>query len=516
MTLKALTTQLLASITLLLCVTAGANAMPHMGNLQLWLDGSDVDGNNAPDVLANGSSVTTWFDKSGNGFNATSSGISAPTYVSVAPNLGGAPALRFDNGGNGGNNLLTNAGVMGTFGSSEATMFTVYNANLPTGNNHFGISTTGTAANEVDLFAAGSFNGDFRASRLNNLNLGFPTTTGAHIKGVQTSAANGWRLSVDGVPTPTQPHNFATAGALTLGRSNHGSSRFDGEIAEVLIYNSDLSQADYNQTVNYLSAKYGITATPPPAQGEMVLRLAATDYDPNTGVWTDSSGKGHHASASGGGANPMLVPNATPAGVPAVMFDGSSDRFDIPNAVGNGLDNAGGAEVFIVLQTTLDPQPGTPDGRVRTGLWNFGEAGAVAHYPWIDGNIYDEFGSNQRPSSGNPTQDLTELHIYNVSTQDGSWQNFINNELLHTNNGSQFNGFVLNPTLGSHGGGFWFDGKVVEVRIYAGDFNEDERTAIYNELVQTALTANVVPEPATATLAMLSLTGLLLRRRRAA
>ena len=36
-----------------------------IGTLALWLDGSDIDGNNAPDALANGATVSTWADRSG-------------------------------------------------------------------------------------------------------------------------------------------------------------------------------------------------------------------------------------------------------------------------------------------------------------------------------------------------------------------------------------------------------------------------------------------------------------------
>jgi len=48
----------------------------------LWLDGADPAGTGV--IPANGSTVTTWVDKSGNGYNFTNGSRAAPTYTTGA------------------------------------------------------------------------------------------------------------------------------------------------------------------------------------------------------------------------------------------------------------------------------------------------------------------------------------------------------------------------------------------------------------------------------------------------
>jgi hypothetical protein len=53
-----------------------ASVLPSIPGLQLWLDGGDPLGNGI--VLSNGTTISSWIDKSGNGFNATA--IASPKY----------------------------------------------------------------------------------------------------------------------------------------------------------------------------------------------------------------------------------------------------------------------------------------------------------------------------------------------------------------------------------------------------------------------------------------------------
>jgi hypothetical protein len=71
------------AINSLTTMTQGLWTPRRVSGLQLWLDGADVNGNGTR--FATGASVSTWVDKSGNGYNATQ-GTSAnqPTYTGSA------------------------------------------------------------------------------------------------------------------------------------------------------------------------------------------------------------------------------------------------------------------------------------------------------------------------------------------------------------------------------------------------------------------------------------------------
>ena len=59
-----------------------------LGGCQLWLDGADPNGNGS--LPTNGSSVTTWVDKSGVGNNGVSGGTSVPTFSNKSIVLNGS------------------------------------------------------------------------------------------------------------------------------------------------------------------------------------------------------------------------------------------------------------------------------------------------------------------------------------------------------------------------------------------------------------------------------------------
>ena len=64
-------------------------ALTTVPGLQLWLDGADPSGNGV--VPSDGTSIATWIDKSGNGYNATAAGTN--TYVTSS--LNGLPGIQF-------------------------------------------------------------------------------------------------------------------------------------------------------------------------------------------------------------------------------------------------------------------------------------------------------------------------------------------------------------------------------------------------------------------------------------
>ena len=99
--------------------------------LLLWLDATDPDGNgNSTDNPTDGSSFSTWTDKSGNSHNATTLGgnWTAPVYK-TSSGINSGPAIRFTRTGDASGNGLKVAGVdIRATSKPDVTIFSVYKA----------------------------------------------------------------------------------------------------------------------------------------------------------------------------------------------------------------------------------------------------------------------------------------------------------------------------------------------------------------------------------------------------
>jgi hypothetical protein len=144
-------------------------------------------------------------------------------------------------------------------------------------------------------------------------------------------------------------------------------------------------------------------------------------------------------------------------GKPVFRFDGVDDFLTGPD-----MSALTAATVFIVVKIDTDP-PGTS---TASGLWRFGTAGGgVTHFPFIDGTIYDSFGSTVRKTTVNPTPALTSFHVYEVKTVSGEWTSRLDGTQIFTT-ATNTVGFVANPMIGSSEGTTHFlDGDCAELFI---------------------------------------------------
>ena len=207
---------------------------------KLWYDASQLTG------LIDGDQIATWTDKSGNGFDATQ-GVAANRPLYKTGILNGYPVARFD-----GTDTMAEAGYAIPVGS---TVFVV---------------TTRTGGAGLERHAISS-------------------TTGGKEKGLGASAANNWMCSTDAVPTViTDGAVVAGAWKLLCSRdaaayceffingASIGSSalvaaydllgigtwgtgnEWIGDIAEIIVYGSNLSVAQRQQVESHLRAKYNL------------------------------------------------------------------------------------------------------------------------------------------------------------------------------------------------------------------------------------------------------------------
>jgi len=226
------------------------SSLPITENLKMWLDASH-------EALNDGDAVSTATDLSGSGNNAVQATPSAkPTYKTGIVN--GKSVYRFD----GGDHIVCSS--LG-FASSAFTIFVVMSyssGNYPallaemSGTSDGYVSLGGDNANKVAISKVGI------TTSASNLAL----TSGFLALTYKSAGVSGGNISL----TPYR-NKVAGSGALTLsglstnanidiGASKNGNADFfTGDIAEIIVYNTQLSDANRELIEDYLMAKYAIS-----------------------------------------------------------------------------------------------------------------------------------------------------------------------------------------------------------------------------------------------------------------
>ncbi len=214
---------------------------------QMWLDGADVNGNGI--TPSNGATVSTWVDKSGQGNSATAS--VAGTYTTARRAV--------------------------TFNNSFYT--TPYPAN-PTNETGFYVFLTTSSGGPQMLLGANSggreiaiYNNGNQFGIINSLTAwgaitdgGTITTNTLYLATSRISGGTSTSIALNGALSFTGPVTVPafTAGVLTsLGREAGTSFPFLGNLHEIIIFNSILSDSQQQQVEGYLAWKWGLQASLP-------------------------------------------------------------------------------------------------------------------------------------------------------------------------------------------------------------------------------------------------------------
>lgn len=300
-------------------VTA-VSAPTEISGCVLWLDGAD-----ASTVTASGGSVSEWRDKTAGARHFTASGAAQPTYTATLN----------------GRNVLTFNGSTNTLAGNAAARDTIRNR---AGYTFFAVSKVGSVAagerlicgfGSLVVFRAGQ-NGSapyaggrrLEGDGLENITgaagslaSGSSYITSAIVNHTLQSIAgnlNGSGFASDS--TYMAAGNSADAALLaSVGSQSSGYGFYNGDIAEVIIFDTALSTADRARVEAYLATKWGIANVHTPA----------TATSAPVGYWGDKSGNGRHASQATAGNRPTrsgsLVNN-----LPAVSFlQSASQRMEL-------------------------------------------------------------------------------------------------------------------------------------------------------------------------------------------
>ncbi len=234
------------STATLSCVTPGGVSIPS-----LWLKA---------DVGVTTGSTLTWADKSGNGRNGIqATATNQPTVNSNLINFN--PALVFD----GTNDYLTIQNVAGLpTGATQVEAFGVArNLNTGGGISHL-ISYGGAAANSY--FTLGKQTAT--ANAITGFNGGDALSTALEYASGATVLSNGKYTGTTGVISTFGKQRgtstFTGAKATTNGRigvdpATTLSTCWNGNIAETVLFSTNLTTTQVNQVNSYLAIKYGIT-----------------------------------------------------------------------------------------------------------------------------------------------------------------------------------------------------------------------------------------------------------------
>lgn len=211
-------------------------ALEPVAGMSLWLKADSL-------ALSDGDPVSTWADESGNGYDATNTGTARPTFKTNI--LNGKPVIRFD-----GTNDCLNTSL--TYGTS-ASIILVATPSAQSNSYVLGTDGGGGAPAIISGFSSKAFE-YYNPSDRETI---ATSATGFHLVEVLKNSSTSLKGYFDGTEAFSITPAAALANALRIAASNVGDY-FNGDIAELLIYPSALSDADRETVEAYLNDKYSI------------------------------------------------------------------------------------------------------------------------------------------------------------------------------------------------------------------------------------------------------------------
>jgi hypothetical protein len=225
-----------------------------IGGLQGWYKADAIT------PVADGAAVGTWPDSSGNGRNATqATGGNQPTYQTLEKN--NLPVVRFD----GSDDMLDSTCPIGgatqtVFVVAKITDFSAARTLVgPQSGAGLQLRANATSGAEAVLKSGtatiGTGGTNLIAGQWYILQATYNHTTGAWALYGPVSTVTGTTANGSGTNVQT-----LSAASLRIGR-NGTSEPMLGDIAEVLVYNSVLSDTDRRRVENYLGTKWAVPST---------------------------------------------------------------------------------------------------------------------------------------------------------------------------------------------------------------------------------------------------------------
>lgn len=236
-------------LSLSMIAQTGPGGVGNSVNNVVWLDGNEFTFGSYPLISA-------WTDQSGNGNDFIQASSNRQPQIT---NYYGFSALKFD-----GTDFFRTGGIP-ALDANNHTQYVVYNGSRP---NHVGVLFLSEYASSKN-FGTTRYNSGIRSSmRVDALTLlqnntsntsNFQIITGLWDGGLQTfdSYKNGTNFGQNIGATGSPVGNHTN----TVGINPNNNFGFDGDIGEIIIYNTALNSAQRNIVDNYLSSKFNIAVS---------------------------------------------------------------------------------------------------------------------------------------------------------------------------------------------------------------------------------------------------------------
>lgn len=230
--------------------------------MYLWFDAAD-----AATITTSGGYVSQWSDKSGNGLHATGPATNASGAPVTGTNTRNSKnVITFtQNGTNAAYGGLTNnSGSFTADPTVDIWIVKKHNRGSITSGCAFGLGNDQAGTDKTiysfydnanDKLRSGANGGNIlsTATQTGTWNLTRFTKSGASMEFFLGSTSQG-TVSFN----TNLPNSRIQVGALgQSGAPNNGVYLMDGDIAEIILYKSILTGADYTKTYNYLTSKWG-------------------------------------------------------------------------------------------------------------------------------------------------------------------------------------------------------------------------------------------------------------------
>lgn len=235
-------------------------ATPTSG-MYLWYDAAD-----AATITASGGYVSQWNDKSGNALHVTSASANDFKPQTGINTRNGKNVLKFtQNGTNAGYGGLTNnSGSFSADPTVDIWIVKKHNKGSVTSGCAFGLGND-QAGNDKTIY---SFYNNANDKLQSGANGGYIVSTATQTgtwnltRFTKSGASMNFYLSGTSQGTASYntnlPNSRIQVGALGQnGAENSGVYLMDGDLAEIILYKSILTGADYTKTYDYLASKWG-------------------------------------------------------------------------------------------------------------------------------------------------------------------------------------------------------------------------------------------------------------------
>lgn len=329
-----------AALTALLTASAApAATLPVTTDLELWLDANDFDGDGVAEGTGeDGLSLSggqwfaqSWQDKSGLNNDAAHVSGKAPVLI-VGAGPGGTDIVRYDG--------ADQHNVAGFSVGGDVTIFNVFNPDGASGQ-LFNSNGSGVGGgNYITEVNAGSYRGRV-FDGANQGDITTPVSAGTDYIGAYVyvdSAANGAAISLNGgVPATANTGAISTVTAsAAVGSHPGGSSGFDGDVMEVIVYDRALSYGEQNAVGYYLEQKHGLDTAYHRNAININFALASND---NNSVDADETA-GVEIQANGQLWNHVVTRSTTTSGVPDTFIANTTGGSSITLADSHGDSSA--------------------------------------------------------------------------------------------------------------------------------------------------------------------------------